>query len=187
MYLTAGRISEVLRIKRKMFYFDTNDSNYTIENMVNLKNKKIPMKNIHIPKRDRFAPMLRQFIEEYYDNGDDYLFFHVGKQNGKPFIASKDIYRNYVNEGNRLLYKKGELSIRRDLPMTRQTGWKIVKKYCGLDFFSHAFRHYRISHWSQRMTDRQVIAMSGHSNSNQLGVYARLNRQSFDGDLIPVD
>jgi len=201
-YISGGRISEVINLKGKHFKFNRpQSSNYLIDSFPNLKNKKNPDKIIPIPKNDKFAEPIRSYVEKYVKDREHYLFFHVEKRNGKPFIATRNIYRDYavykhdsklnkkirVGSKKELIMAKGQLSVLRHRPMTRQMGWAIIKKHCGNDYWPHIFRHFRLSHLGKSLTERQLITISGHRTSLNLESYIRLNPNVFEGDIIPVD
>ncbi len=161
-YLTAGRISEVISLKSNNFdFFTPNSVNYFIRNMRNLKNKKLPFKLIPIPKDDWYTIEIKEFIEKYIPNPDYYIFY----QRKKTFGHSTP---------NGLK------------PLHRSTAWRIVSsagEQAGVKLWCHLLRHYRLSHLANKLTDRELIRLSGHRNSENLEYYVRLDESTFENKI----
>ena len=161
-YLTAGRISEVIKLKSNNFDWNTpNSVNYFIRNMRNLKNKQLPHKLIPLPKKDWYTQELRQYIETYIPNPNYYLFYY----RKKTFGYSKPNGKKAMN---------------------RSTAWRIISKSgedAGVKLWPHILRHYRLSHIAPQLSDRELIRISGHRNSQNLEYYVRLDESTFENKI----
>ena len=160
LYITSARITEVLSLKKENFDFKTpKSSNYLIRKMKNQKNKKNPTKIIPIPKSDRFTKDIKNYVERLPDN-DSYLFYQRKKVFGWTYQR--------INK-----------------PMHRSTAFRMIKKLDS-DIWCHWFRHQRLSHLAENLTDRQLIGISGHRSSQNLEHYVRLNPSAYE-NLIPTE
>ena len=160
LYLTSARISEVLSLKKSNFDFNTTKStNYLIRKMKNQKNKKNPTKIIPIPKSDKFSKDIKLYVER------------LPKENSYLFYQRKKVF--------------GWTYERINKPMHRSTAFRIIKKI-DPDIWCHWFRHQRLSHLAENLTDRQLIGISGHRSSQNLEHYVRLNPSAYE-NLIPTE
>ena len=160
LYLSGARITEVLSLKKENFDFDRPKSaNYLIKKMKNQKNKKNPTKVIQMPKSDKLVKDIKSYVERL-PTDNSYLFYQRKKVFGWTYER--------INK-----------------PMHRSTAFRMVKKL-DPDIWCHWFRHQRLSHLAENLTDRQLIGISGHRSTQNLEHYVRLNPSAYEG-LIPTE
>lgn len=131
LYLTAGRISEVLRLNKNQFDFESDTDFIIIRDMVVVKRRKetikkygVPLREVPLPREGQLSPFTK-LIEDYVNQipGDSMLF---------PS------------------HKKARLH------MTRQRAWQIVTGITGK--WCHYFRSQAESNYGRIFKD--VIALA---------------------------
>ena len=159
LFLSAGRISEVLQLRKLNFDFTLQNSKlYQITDMVNLKNKNRDHKTIGFPVDDSFSNEIREFVEK------------IRKPNMLLFPQRKVVF-GYAK--NRYI----------DRPMNRKTALNRIQRYDS-KLWCHWFRHARLSDLAiQGLPDRALTAISGHASSNMLQVYVVMSPALYEDKI----
>jgi len=159
-YVTAGRISEVLELKKENFDFRRPGSDqYEVVDMVNLKNRNRQHKTIGFHKQDTFSPEIKRFVSRL-ETPESYVFPMRKTCFGWAYET--------INK-----------------PMSRRTALRIVKSL-DPDIWCHWFRHQRLSHLGRMgFTDRQLMGVSGHVSSEMLSVYVDMSSEIYEGKMRP--
>ena len=152
-YLTAGRVSEILSLKKQNWNWPESGNFCYVRDMVNRKNKVIRYKTIPIPKEDSYAIHVKSLIDKYIPKSEYYIFY-----------SRKKTFGYSTPNGLKA--------------MNRSTAWRIISKAgenADIKLWPHLLRHYRLSHLAPNLTDRELIQISGHRNSSNLEHYIRVN------------
>jgi len=155
LYLSAGRVTEVLQLKKSHFMWDWMDTHHAILRMPNEKSKKFTFKTVPLPKDDAYMNDVFNYV------------YALDSKNSYLFPMKKTVYGYELEPKNRKEIR----------PMSRQNAWNIVKRYFPRDrVWPHWFRHQRLSHLAHMgLSDRELVIMAGHTDSRQLAVYVRMN------------
>lgn len=152
LYLCAGRIGEVLELRKENFRFDMRKNFLTIKDMKNLKNPDMDKKTLAIPRTDSLVPSVKDYVESLPKEG--YLF-------PRRYMAFGWEYR--------VDYHKLHMSGRNALRVVKQS---ITDPRLGR-VVTHTSRHFRLSSLAvdDGLSSWQLRGVSGHKSAVSLGSY----------------
>jgi len=162
LYLLAGRISEVLALKKENFHIE--EKFMVVKNMWNRKNLEDPRKTLAIPKADSLVPPIMGYLETL-PGPKAFLFPRRYTCYGYP-------YRTDYSE-----------------QMSARNALRIVKQHIHVPkidrVFTHMWRHWRLSHLAvdDGLSSWQLQGVSGHKSAASLSAYVKSNPYKI-GELI---
>ena len=166
LYLSAGRVSEVLQIQHSDIQDRTYHGHHVKEiHLVNEKNKKKNLKTVIIPIDNEYEQKMWTYIQPYYEHSYE-------NQPLFPNLNIKSISRNQIYN---LLSKYKFKNLKTINPNNR--------RYYQVDLilFPHFIRHCRLSHLVilYNMSPEQLKSIAGWSSVNVSSSYVSLNGNSF--------